>query len=205
MVFEHRPPGLVDVAAKAGVSLSTVSRVITGRTPVSASLRVRVMEAVDELGYRPNAAAQTLVSGRRSTIARIFARNTTRYGYAETLHGIEEAARSAGYVVMIAVIDSGDPEEIARAVDLTLSQPLAGAIVIEFDDVGISTLKALPDIGPRRGCGRRTTARRKSGRGWFLDSDKRLGGGKKSDDLNWLGHQRGPPHRDPRDAGAQRA
>lgn len=185
MVFEHRPPGLVDVAAKAGVSLSTVSRVITGRTPVSASLRGRVMEAVDELGYRPNAAAQTLVSGRRSTIA-VLARNTTRYGYAETLHGIEEAARTAGYVVMIAVIDSGDPEEIGRAVDLTLSQPLAGAIVIEFDDVGISTLKALPTSVPAvaaAGARRRGESRPHA----FLDDE--TGGRKATEYLLSLGHR----------------
>src|SRR5690606_9021173 len=136
-------PGLVDVAAQAGVSLSTVSRVITGRTPVSARLRERVMAAVDELGYRPNAAAQTLVSGKRSTIA-VLVNNTLRWGYAATLQGIEEAARAAGYVVMIAVVESEDPAEVAQAVDQALSQPLAGAIVIEFDQVGIATLEALP-------------------------------------------------------------
>lgn len=144
MNLQHRPAGLVDVAAKAGVSLSTVSRVITGRTPVSAKLREKVMAAVEELDYRPNAAARTLVSGKPSTIA-VMARNTTRYGYAATLQGVEEAARAAGYAVTIAVIESDDPQEIARGVDLTLSQPLAGAIVIEFDKVGVATTGALPE------------------------------------------------------------
>lgn len=185
MVFEHRPPGLVDVAAKAGVSLSTVSRVITGRTPVSASLRTRVMQAVDELGYRPNAAAQTLVSGRRSTIA-VLARDTTRYGYAETLRGIEEAARAAGYVVMIAVIDSGDPREIARAVDLTLSQPLAGAIVIEFDDIGIATLEALPASVPAVAA---AGARRRGGSRPHAFLDDETGAREATEYLLSLGHR----------------
>jgi len=145
--LDHRPAGLVDVAAKAGVSLSTVSRVITGRTRVSEKLRAKVMAAVDELNYRPNAAAQMLVSGRRSTIA-VMARNTTRFGYAATLEGIEEAARAAGYVVVITVIDSNDAEEIDRGVNLTLSQFLAGAIVIEFDEVGVATTNALPEDLP---------------------------------------------------------
>jgi len=147
MAFDRDVPGIVDVAEKAGVSLSTVSRVLSGRTPVSERLREKVEAAVEELGYRPNAAAQSLVSGRRSTIA-VFARNTIRYGYAATLQGIEEAARAAGYVVMIAVVESDDPPVIATAVNGALSQPLAGAIVIEFDEVGIATLAALPQTVP---------------------------------------------------------
>ena len=136
-------PVLQDVAEIAGVSVSTVSRVLTGRTPVSPKLREKVMVAVNELGYRPNAAAQTLVSGRRSTIA-VIARNTLRYGYAATLQGIEESARAAGYVITIAVVESEDEAEIAQAVNHVLTQALAGVIVIEFDVVGVRTLEALP-------------------------------------------------------------
>ena len=138
---------LADVATLAGVSVSTVSRVITGRTPVSAKLRNKVMTAVAALDYRPNAAAQTLVSGKRTTIA-VLARNTTRFGYAATLQGIEEAARAAGYVVMIVVIESSHDDDIARGVNLALSQALAGAIVIEFDAVGVATLNAMPESIP---------------------------------------------------------
>lgn len=143
MSYERQVPGIVDVAAKAGVSLSTVSRVISGRTPVSPKLRAKVEAAVQELDYRPNAAAQTLVRGRSTTVA-VLARNTIRFGYAATLQGIEEAARAAGFVIMIAVVESGEADDIRRGVDSTLSQPLAGAIVIEFDDVGVRTLEALP-------------------------------------------------------------
>ena len=138
---------LSDVAQLAGVSISTVSRVLTGRTPVSPRLRDKVQAAVSELGYRPNAAAQTLVSGRRSTVA-VLARNTLRYGYAATLQGIEEAARAAGYVVSIAVVESEAPRDLDRAVDLVLSQSLAGAIVVEFDSLGVRTLESLPDALP---------------------------------------------------------
>ncbi|HEV6955211.1 MAG TPA: LacI family DNA-binding transcriptional regulator [Promicromonospora sp.] len=185
MELSRRPPGLVDVAAKAGVSVSTVSRVLTGRTPVSEKLRTKVQAAVDELGYRPNAAAQTLVSGRRSAIG-VFARNTARFGYAATLQGIEEAARAAGYVVMITVVESGRPDDIARAVDMTLSQALAGAIVIEFDAVGVATLEALPDVvpvvaaaGARREPGPRPHA--------FLDDE--AGGRAATEYLLGLGHR----------------
>ncbi|MFY9712353.1 MAG: LacI family DNA-binding transcriptional regulator [Microbacterium sp.] len=143
----HQQAGLVDVAQQAGVSLSTVSRVLTGRTPVSAKLREKVLAAVAALDYRPNAAAQALVNGRTTTVA-VFARNTIRYGYAATLQGIEEAARAAGYTVTITVVESGDPAHIQAAVNQALSQQLAGAVVIEFDEVGIATLEALPESLP---------------------------------------------------------
>ncbi|MGX5771622.1 LacI family DNA-binding transcriptional regulator [Microbacterium trichothecenolyticum] len=142
-----QPPGLVDVARRAGVSLSTVSRVLTGRVQVSAKLREKVLAAVEELDYRPNAAAQALVSGRSNTVA-VLARNTLRYGYAATLQGIEEAARAAGYTVTITVVESGQRDHIAAAVNQALAQQLAGAIVIEFDEVGVASLEALPETLP---------------------------------------------------------
>ncbi|MEK8225599.1 hypothetical protein NKG05_04945 [Oerskovia sp. M15] len=60
------------------------------------------------------------------------------------MQGIEEAARAAGYVVSIAVVESDRPRDLDRAVDLVLSQSLAGAIVVEFDSLGIRTLESLP-------------------------------------------------------------
>lgn len=185
MDVARKPPGLVDVAAKAGVSLSTVSRVLTGRTPVSEKLRLKVRAAVDELGYRPNAAAQTLVSGKRSAIA-VLARNTTRFGYAATLQGIEEAARAAGYVVMITVIESGRREDVARAVDMTLSQTVAGAIVIEFDAVGVAMLDALQGIVPVVAA---AGARRRAGSTPHAFLDDEAGGRAATEYLLSLGHQ----------------
>lgn len=138
---------LADVAAAAGVSLSTASRVITGRTPVAEPTRTRVMEAVARLGYRPNAAAQALVSGRSSTVA-VIAKNTLRWGYAATLQGVEEEARAAGYAVMIAVVESSEAPDIRRAGDLIASQLLAGAVVIDFDAVGAATMAGLPHNVP---------------------------------------------------------
>src|SRR5690348_17792391 len=61
-------PTIVDVAGRSGVSKSTVSNVIRGAANVSESTRRRVLAAVDELGYRPNALARQLVQQRTSTI-----------------------------------------------------------------------------------------------------------------------------------------
>ncbi len=61
---ERRPARLIDVAARAGVSLKTVSNVISGAVPVSPTTRARVEAAVAELDYRPNLAARELASLR---------------------------------------------------------------------------------------------------------------------------------------------
>lgn len=138
---------IADVARVAGVSVPTVSRVLTGSTPVSPGKRALVMAAIETLGYRPNAAARALVSGHQSMIA-VLAANTTRYGYASTLQGVEEAARAAGYIVVITVIESEDRAVVDAAVALVLYQPVAGAIVLEFDKIGLTASRALPDNLP---------------------------------------------------------
>lgn len=138
-----RPPVIADVARLAGVSVPTVSRVLNGSSPVSEEKRTRVLSAIAKLGYRPNAAARALGSGQRSLIV-VFAGNTTRYGYAMTIQGIEEAARQGGYAVLISVVESDDPAVVRAALDLVLMQPVAGAIVLEFDPQGLATLQALP-------------------------------------------------------------
>lgn len=139
----RRAPVIADVARVAGVSVPTVSRVLTGSTPVSPERRERVMRAIQELGYRPNGAARALVQGRQPIIA-VFAGNTTRYGYARTIQGIEETARAAGFIVVITVIETDDPKVVDTGVDLVLSQPVAGAIVLEFDPAGGAALDAMP-------------------------------------------------------------
>lgn len=138
-----RPPTIADVARAAGVSVPTVSRVLTGATKVSPERRSRVMAAIEALGFRPNGAARALVGGRQPMVA-VFAGNTTRLGYASTIQGIEEAARQRGQMVVISVVETDDPEAVREAVDLVLSQPLAGAIVLEYDPPGVAALSAMP-------------------------------------------------------------
>ncbi len=138
-----RNPTIADVAARAGVSVPTVSRVLTGAARVSPTKRELVEKAIAELGYRPSAAARALVSRRPQTIA-IIAGNTSRYGYAETIRGIEIAARAEGYTVMITVVESADEDEVDRAIEATLTQPLAGVAVLKFDPPGVAALAKIP-------------------------------------------------------------
>ena len=138
-----RAPVIADVARAAGVSVPTVSRVLTGAARVGEDKRARVMAAIEELGFRPSAAARALASGRPRLVS-VLAGNTSRYGYAETLRGIEEAARGAGFTVIITVIESADDESVDRAVASVLSQPVAGTIVLNFDPPGLAVSRLLP-------------------------------------------------------------
>ncbi|MBF4632613.1 LacI family DNA-binding transcriptional regulator [Clavibacter michiganensis subsp. phaseoli] len=142
-----RPANLDDVARVAGVSAPTVSRVITGAARVSADKTERVKKAIQELGYRPNPAARALANGRSQVIA-VLAGDTSRYGYAETLRGIEVSARASGYLVSIAVVDSVDPAEVGTAVDFALQQAVAGVVVLKFDPQGVAALTAVPPSLP---------------------------------------------------------
>jgi DNA-binding LacI/PurR family transcriptional regulator len=140
-------PSIRDVAAAAGVSYQTVSRVLNGSLSVSADTRQRVKDSIARLGYRPNRAARALVAGRIEAVTVVTA-DTTLYGYASTLQGIEEAARGAGFAVNVIVVDSAGDEHVGLAVDRA-ADPWAGAvIVIGFDPAAVAVLEALPDSVP---------------------------------------------------------
>jgi DNA-binding LacI/PurR family transcriptional regulator len=100
---ERRLPRLEDVAVRSKVSHQTVSRVINKHPNVSKATRERVEAAIAELGYRRNTAARSLVTRRTQTIG-VLASELGQYGPANTLLGVQQAAREAGYFVSIAAI-----------------------------------------------------------------------------------------------------
>jgi DNA-binding LacI/PurR family transcriptional regulator len=89
-------PSIRDVAAAAGVSYQTVSRVLNDSPRVRSETKRQVLEAIDRLGYRPNRAARALGLGRARAVT-VVTSNTTLYGYAATLQGIEEGAARRGW------------------------------------------------------------------------------------------------------------
>ena len=100
-------PSIRDVAAVAGVSYQTVSRVLNDSPRVRPETRRQVLAAMQQLGYRPNRAARALGLGRARAVT-VVTSNTTLYGYAATLQGIEEAARASAFSVGISVLESAD-------------------------------------------------------------------------------------------------
>ena len=138
-----KPPVIDDVARLAGVSVPTVSRVLTGAARVSDDKRERVLAAIQDLNFRPSAAARALVS-RQPRIIAVLAGDTSHYGYAETIRGIEESARTGGYLVTISVVESESDDSVDSTIALVLDQPLAGVIVLKFDPAGVAALHKIP-------------------------------------------------------------
>lgn len=142
-----RPYGIADVARLAGVSVPTVSRVLGGSTPVSEARRNAVFAAMQQLNYRPNAAARALVSGSRSMIA-ILTAQVNDPAWADTIQGIIDAARASGYSTVITILPSEDEAELDEAIGRVLSQPVAGAIVLAYDAPGFAALEQFPSAVP---------------------------------------------------------
>ncbi|WP_042368121.1 LacI family DNA-binding transcriptional regulator [Streptacidiphilus neutrinimicus] len=122
-------PVMADVAALAGVSHQTVSRVLNDRPNVRPATRERVLAAVRELDYRPNPAARSLVTRRSQTLG-VISFDSTLYGPSQMLYGIEQAARGAGYFTTIASLRHQDVRSIREAVDRLRDQAVEGVAVI---------------------------------------------------------------------------
>ena len=97
-------PTQVDVAKRAGVSRATVSYIINGKAKKLSSIpertQQRVLEAINELGYEPDARARALRSGSTNTIA-LMIPDLRNPHFGEYATGIEEAAREAGYHLLL--------------------------------------------------------------------------------------------------------
>jgi LacI family transcriptional regulator len=121
-----RGPTIIDVARTAGVSVSTVSRVVRDHPDVNAETRARVHAAVDELGYRPSPIARALVSGQTRLLALLVSDITNPF-YPQLAKSVEQEAKRDNYTVIIC--NTADKTaETRRYLDLLLQQGLDGVI-----------------------------------------------------------------------------
>jgi DNA-binding LacI/PurR family transcriptional regulator len=152
-----RPPVMADVARLAGVSHQTVSRVLNEHPNVRPMTRERVLAAIRELAYRPNAAARTLVTRRTHTLGVITA-DTMLYGPTSMLYGFERAAHDT-YFVSVASLPSLDRRSMLDAVDRFLGQGIEGIVVIATQDTAVAALTHAPAGVPlvAVGCGTRAS------------------------------------------------
>ena len=120
-------PTITDVSRKAGVSRSTVSRLIAGNGYVSESARQAVEAAIAELGYRPNTMARGLRSNRSNLIGGVVV-NVASPFYAQMVGGIQETCRSASKSFLVA---SGyaDKDQEARAIIELIDRSCDGLIL----------------------------------------------------------------------------
>jgi len=134
-------PTQVDVARLAGVSRATVSyvlnRVANGRVPISDETRRRVLDAIEELGYEPDARAQALRSGNTKTIALIIP-DLRNPHFCEYATGIEEAARASGYHMLLSSTSLNDDYAVEIFKDLARRRIdgliLASSFILESDE-----------------------------------------------------------------------
>lgn len=136
---------IADVARLAGVSTATAGRVLGGYGYTSDSKKEQVLKAARSLGYRPNALARGLITGRTSTIG-VVASDIANPFYASVLRGISDVAGPAGFGLLITNSDEDLAQEV-RAVELLTAKQVDGLIVSPCDTRDAAHLRALRDAG----------------------------------------------------------
>lgn len=117
-----------DVAARAGVSTSTVSRVLGGEYPVSTSTRTRVMRAVRELDYVADARAKAVAGVGTPTLAFVLD-DITGPSFAHMAHGVEREATRLGHLCLVCSTE-GDAEHQLEFIEMMRAQRAAAVILV---------------------------------------------------------------------------
>lgn len=125
-----RPIGVREVAAVAGVSRQTVSRVLNNHPSIHPDTRAKVLAAIDDLDYRPNMAARALGTNKSRTIGVLVADNASDYGPSSAQRGISMVAAESDYLVHTVHVLSHSAEELLNALDLMMNFRVEGLIII---------------------------------------------------------------------------
>lgn len=141
---------IAEIASRAGVSIATISRVLSpSGHPVSEKTRRRVLDVACDLDYHPSAAARAL-STRRTWALGIAVPDLANPYYAEIVHAIEDAARAAGYTVLFTDFHR-DSRRLRAGLDLFRSQRVDGVVLAgggsdEAADLGVLTRAGIPAV-----------------------------------------------------------
>lgn len=117
---------IYDVAREAGVSMATVSRVVNNNPNVKPQTRKKVFEAIERLGYRPNAVARGLASKKTTTVGVVIP-DIANALYAEVARGIEDIANMYHYNIILANSDKRQDKEI-RVINTLLEKQVDGLL-----------------------------------------------------------------------------
>lgn len=150
-------PNIRRVASLAGVSHMTVSRVLNNYPHIKETTRQRVLDAIEELNFRPNMAARALATRRTQRIG-VFVENAVEYGPTSTLRAVESAARVAGYAVSSIAASDADETSPQEAIDNLTAQgvdalcvvaPRASSVaVLREVSISVPVLLVRPDDDP---------------------------------------------------------
>jgi LacI family transcriptional regulator len=142
----RRLPTIRDVAARAGVSVQTVSRVVNGKGEITPETRQRVQGVIDELGYRPSAAARSLASRRSTTLGLVVHWSGGGLFQRAITAAVAEAHRH-GYFFALAPI-SLQPREEPSCVQMLLERRVEGLLFVGGPPLGdVGLLRKLLDEG----------------------------------------------------------
>lgn len=132
---------MADVAARAGVSVSTVSHVVNGTRPVSAESSARVREAIEASGYVPNAVARSLATSSTNLIGVVMSA-TSNPLFGPLFSAVEEAARRRGFNLLLA--DSHEQAKLEQEqVQVMLNHQVAGLVLAPAGSGSVRLLDAL--------------------------------------------------------------
>ncbi|MCG8485508.1 MAG: LacI family transcriptional regulator [Clostridia bacterium] len=119
-----------DVAEKAGVSIATVSRVINNSKQVSQQVRERVLKVIDEMEFKPNPVARSLVM-KKSRLIGVVVPEISSYFFGEIMNGIEEIIRTHSYDILVCN-SRGKHEQEIRYLDLFTGKQVEGIIFMSW-------------------------------------------------------------------------
>jgi LacI family transcriptional regulator len=117
---------IYDVAREAGVSMATVSRVVNNNPNVKPQTRKKVFEAIERLGYRPNAVARGLASKKTTTVGVVIP-DIANAIFAEVARGIEDIANMYHYNIILCNADKRKDKEI-RVINTLLEKQVDGLL-----------------------------------------------------------------------------
>ncbi|THF74220.1 catabolite control protein A [Cohnella fermenti] len=117
---------IYDVAREAGVSMATVSRVVNNNPNVKPQTRKKVFEAIERLGYRPNAVARGLASKKTTTVGVVIP-DISNAIFAEVARGIEDIANMYHYNIILCNADKRKDKEI-RVINTLLEKQVDGLL-----------------------------------------------------------------------------
>ncbi|HEY3542388.1 MAG TPA: LacI family DNA-binding transcriptional regulator [Gaiellaceae bacterium] len=184
--LSERRATIRDVAALASVSHQTVSRVINGQTSVAEPTRLRVLEAIAQLGYVPSPLARGLISNRTHTLGMVTADVSDGF-FARAVAGAEAEARRRNYYLIVgSVEESPDDQEDTGYLRLMLDRRVEGLIlarpgvVVAGEQLERANRASIPllSIGSSQPHGFTV-----------VDVDNRRGGRDATDHLIQLGHR----------------
>lgn len=127
-----RKPTIRDVATRAGVSVGTTSRVINGLTNVGPEIRRRVQQAIDELGFEPNAVAQSMRGGPTRSIGLVL-RDIVNSNFAGMVRSTQQSFQDAGYTLLLAC-HGGDRKRELDIIRTFRKRRVDGVIVGTYSD-----------------------------------------------------------------------